>query len=118
MIQARTLPFRVSCNGALFLLSVILLSPVPLHAQTRELATVIVDASAFLDEIPKGVTLTNAQRLRVPWIFNDTALVRFTLRRTTGLDKFRARVHVLILPPTYIEGGSDDETHRAASRHR
>src|SRR5690606_3432154 len=36
--------------------------------------TVVLDASAFLDEIQKGHVLTDAATLQVPWIFNNTAL--------------------------------------------
>lgn len=37
-------------------------------------ATIVIDASQFLDEIPKGHTITDAARLDVPWVFNNTAL--------------------------------------------
>jgi hypothetical protein len=38
-------------------------------------AAIIVDASEFFDEIPKGDTLADAQSLRIPWVYNNTALV-------------------------------------------
>jgi hypothetical protein len=38
-------------------------------------STVIIPASDFLNEIPKGNTVTDAGTLRAPWIFNNTALV-------------------------------------------
>jgi hypothetical protein len=34
----------------------------------------VIDASGFLDEIQKGHVVTDAARLRVPWVFNNTAL--------------------------------------------
>lgn len=37
-------------------------------------ATVIIDASDFLHEIQKGHVVTDAAGLRVPWVFNNTAL--------------------------------------------
>jgi hypothetical protein len=36
--------------------------------------TLILDATAFIGEIQKGHVLTDAGALRVPWIFNNTAL--------------------------------------------
>lgn len=36
--------------------------------------TVVLDATAFVGEIQKGHVLTDAATLRVPWIFNNTAL--------------------------------------------
>ena len=44
-------------------------------AEPAPAGTVVVDASAFVHEIPKGDTIADAQSLRVPWVFNDTALV-------------------------------------------
>jgi hypothetical protein len=45
----------------------------PVAAQDRA-GTIVLDASSFLDEIPTGHWLTDAERLRVPWIFDNTAL--------------------------------------------
>ena len=42
-------------------------------AQQRE-ATLVIDASRFLDEIQKGHVITDAATLRVPWLFNNTGL--------------------------------------------
>jgi hypothetical protein len=36
--------------------------------------TVIVDASAFFDRMPKGNALADARMLRAEWVFNNTAL--------------------------------------------
>jgi hypothetical protein len=36
---------------------------------------VIIPATAFLEEIPKGDMITDATTLGVPWVFNNTALV-------------------------------------------
>lgn len=38
-------------------------------------ATLLVPASDFLQEIPKGNTIADADALKVPWLFNNTALV-------------------------------------------
>jgi hypothetical protein len=38
-------------------------------------ATVIVDASQFIDEIPKDDIIASADSLSVPWLFNNFALV-------------------------------------------
>src|SRR5690606_38904947 len=43
------------------------------QAPDRE-STVVLDASAFIDEIQKDHVLTDAGALDVPWIFNNTAL--------------------------------------------
>jgi hypothetical protein len=52
------------------------------HAQTLPAsrpaplpATVIIPASDFIQEIPKGVVIADASALHAPWIFNNTALV-------------------------------------------
>ncbi|MEO5909953.1 MAG: hypothetical protein ABIP95_03650 [Pelobium sp.] len=37
--------------------------------------TIIIPASDFLDEIPKGNTITDAKSERVDWLFNNTAIV-------------------------------------------
>lgn len=37
--------------------------------------TIVLDASDFLEEIPKGHSITDAASLQVPWVFNNTALV-------------------------------------------
>jgi hypothetical protein len=37
--------------------------------------TVIIPATAFLEEIPKGDIIADATTLGVPWVFNNTALV-------------------------------------------
>jgi hypothetical protein len=37
--------------------------------------TVIVPASSFLDEIPKGDIIATAGELKAPWLFNNTALM-------------------------------------------
>ena len=37
-------------------------------------ATVVIDASDFVGEIQKGHVVTDAAALRVPWVFNNTAL--------------------------------------------
>jgi hypothetical protein len=49
---------------------------------------VVVDASDFLHEIQKGHTITDATALRVPWVFNNTALEL----RTRSNYVIRARV--------------------------
>lgn len=38
-------------------------------------ATVIIPASDFIQEIPRGVVIADANALHAPWIFNNTALV-------------------------------------------
>ncbi|MDO7851707.1 hypothetical protein [Hymenobacter convexus] len=38
-------------------------------------ATVIIPASDFIQELPKGVVIADANALHAPWIFNNTALV-------------------------------------------
>jgi hypothetical protein len=38
-------------------------------------ATVLIPASDFLQEIPKGNLIADADALKAPWIFNNTALV-------------------------------------------
>jgi hypothetical protein len=38
-------------------------------------ATIILDAASFLEEIPKDHYITDAATLKVPWLFNNTALV-------------------------------------------
>jgi hypothetical protein len=38
-------------------------------------ATVIIPASDFIQDIPKGVIIADAHALHAPWIFNNTALV-------------------------------------------
>ncbi|UOG75310.1 hypothetical protein MTX78_01630 [Hymenobacter tibetensis] len=38
-------------------------------------ATLLLPASDFLQEIPKGNTIADADALKVPWVFNNTALV-------------------------------------------
>ena len=43
-------------------------------AQQPPAPTVVVDASAFLDQIQKGHVITDAATLRVPWLFNNTGL--------------------------------------------
>ena len=35
---------------------------------------VVVDASRFVGEIARGHVITDAAALRVPWVFNNTAL--------------------------------------------
>ncbi|MBW3629195.1 MAG: hypothetical protein KY464_07855 [Gemmatimonadetes bacterium] len=49
------------------------ISPSVARAQQRE-ATVIVDASEFLEEIQKGHVITDAAGLGAPWLFNNTGL--------------------------------------------
>lgn len=68
------------------LLSLVLLvfSTIPAYAGVQEGSgrqapepaspTIVLDASDFLDEIPRGHTITSASGLRVPWLFNNTAL--------------------------------------------
>src|SRR4051812_4908380 len=43
---------------------------------------VLVPASDFLDEIPKGNTITEAAVLQTPWLYNNTAIV---LKSATNL---------------------------------
>src|SRR5688500_18868066 len=38
-------------------------------------ATVIIPASGFLGELPKGNILTNAEAQNVSWLFNNTGIV-------------------------------------------
>ena len=38
-------------------------------------ATILIPASDFLQEIPKGNTIADADALKAPWLFNNTALV-------------------------------------------
>src|SRR5687768_194178 len=40
--------------------------------------TIILSASSFFDEIPKGHYVTDAETLKVPWLFNNTGLVMST----------------------------------------
>jgi hypothetical protein len=51
-------------------------------------ATVVIPASDFLEEIPKGNIIADADALRAPWIFNNTALV---LKSKTNL---MTKVHI------------------------
>ncbi|MGY2132279.1 FG-GAP repeat domain-containing protein [Hymenobacter sp. HD11105] len=51
-------------------------------------ATVIIPASDFIEEIPKGNIIADADALRAPWIFNNTALV---LKSKTNL---MTKVHI------------------------
>ncbi|WP_114781768.1 rhamnogalacturonan lyase family protein [Botryobacter ruber] len=37
--------------------------------------TIVLDASDFLEEIPRGHSITDAAALQVPWLFNNIALV-------------------------------------------
>jgi hypothetical protein len=48
--------------------------PAPAQSAAGGETTIVLDASAFLDEIQKGHVLTDAASLDVPWIFNNTAL--------------------------------------------
>ncbi|MEJ6982271.1 VCBS repeat-containing protein [Pedobacter sp. P351] len=41
-------------------------------------ANIIIGASLFFDEIPAGHYLTDAETLKVPWLFNNTGLVMST----------------------------------------
>lgn len=45
------------------------------HADTRLSGTVIIPASDFLDEIPKGNIITDAGMQRTAWLFNNTGIV-------------------------------------------
>ena len=72
---------RLEAARALALVLVLAALSHPSHAQgsqatkARAPGTVVLDASAFLDEIQKGHTISDADRLEVPWLFNNTALV-------------------------------------------
>lgn len=48
--------------------------PAPAGPGRDALATVVIDASDFLDEIQKDHVITHAAELEVPWLFNNTAL--------------------------------------------
>lgn len=50
-------------------------APRPPQTPTPLPATVIIPASDFLQEIPKGNTIADAGGLHEPWLFNNTALV-------------------------------------------
>lgn len=49
-----------------------------INTQQQKAATIVLGASAFLDEIPEGHYNTDAEELKVPWLFNNTALVMTT----------------------------------------
>lgn len=53
-----------------------------LHAQNQN--TIIIPASDFLEEIPKGNIITDAFAQKVPWLYNNTAIV---LNSETNLMK-------------------------------
>jgi hypothetical protein len=53
---------------------VFLLGTAPAAERTSLPATVIVDASEFIDEIPKDDTIADARSIRAEWIFNNFAL--------------------------------------------
>ncbi|RKE87125.1 hypothetical protein BXY58_1995 [Epilithonimonas arachidiradicis] len=61
--------FRV-CTLAIFLLSISLIK-----SQTNTDFTIIVPASDFVDEIPKGNYLTNAKEQKQEWLFNNTGIL-------------------------------------------
>lgn len=46
----------------------------PVKFKKMSPATVIIDASEFLDQIPKGDIILDAASLDVPWVFNNLAL--------------------------------------------
>src|SRR3954465_7735924 len=46
-----------------------------LFSQGRTSSTVIIPASDFLDEIPKGNIITDASTLHTDWLFNNTGIV-------------------------------------------
>src|SRR4051794_18664437 len=48
---------------------------VNLFSQSKTTSTVIIPASDFLDEIPKGNIITDAATLHTEWLFNNTAIV-------------------------------------------
>ena len=58
--------------------------PVNLYSQQYLSGTVIVPASDFLDEIPKGDYITDAASQNTGWLFNNTALI---LNSETNLMK-------------------------------
>lgn len=37
--------------------------------------TIVIEAAEFFHEMPKGDTITDAQQLKLPWVFNNNAIV-------------------------------------------
>jgi hypothetical protein len=86
-------PAGAACAALPLALLVALAACAPAAARAQRPApssapVVVVDASDFLHEIQKGHTITDAAALRVPWVFNNTALEL----RTRSNYVIRARV--------------------------
>lgn len=65
----------VTLVSAAFALAAGAAAPTAARAQApRGEATIVLDASDFIHEIQKGHVLADAATLRIPWVFNNTAL--------------------------------------------
>ncbi len=115
-------------SGALTLLATALSAqpaPLPPAAAARGLTPpVIVDAAAFLHDIPRGDTIADAGSLGMPWVFNDLALVLrspsqpttrvsipeagtyhlFVRSAGTAASSFRVAVGGTVSPATFGDG--------------
>lgn len=58
----------------LLLIAILFTLPVPDTLSARQEATIVIDASDFLDRLQRDHYITDADELDVPWIFNNTAL--------------------------------------------
>jgi hypothetical protein len=55
-------------------LAVLLSARAGAQAAASSAAPIVVDASRFVGQIARGHVITDAAALRVPWVFNNTAL--------------------------------------------
>ncbi len=82
------------------------------HARAQSLLP--VPASSFLDEVPKGNTITTAAEQKVPWLYNNTGI---KLQSATNL---MAQVDV-VKPGTYhlfVRSGGDKGSFKVAVNDR
>ena len=78
------------------IVAMFVLGTAPAIEQTTLPATVIMDASEFIDEIPKDDTIASARSLNAEWIFNN-----FALRLGSNVNVFtQVSIICSILPAT------------------
>lgn len=65
---------KLKILNKIFLVAVIFLFNI-FHSQQPANSTIIVPASDFLDEIPKGNYITTAGEQKQDWLFNDTGII-------------------------------------------
>lgn len=65
---------KLKILNKIFLVAVIFLFNI-FHSQQSANSTIIVPASDFLDEIPKGNYVTTAVEQKQDWLFNDTGII-------------------------------------------